>query len=298
MTQLAIVQDDSKSIALHTWDDVVRRAEFFSKSQLIPESIRGKPHDIAIILQMGIELGIDPLQAINGVNVIKGKPSVSPELAIALIRSRLPSAFIKFNEVTESKASVTMARSKDDQDQGFTSVWTMQRAQTMGLADTFNYKKQPGTMLKWRAVGEAARTVFPDLLKGIYVDEELDHLPDAPTGSKAKAIAQAIEPKEVTSEVLGKVVGPKSSNNAPDAGQDNGVLVGGQESEDILGDYVVPVECRFKGMRLKDIAEPALIDYLDVLAENEVKTGKPFQGQWLEFITRADQFLEREGLVG
>lgn len=291
--QLTLVEN--KGISLHTWDDLVKRSEFLAKSQLIPEAIRGKPHDIAVILQMGNELGIDPMQAVNGINCIKGKPSVSPELAIALIRSRLPGAFIKFNEVSESKCSVTMARSKDDLDQSFTSVWTMSRAQSMGLANNHNYKTQPGTMLKWRAVGEAARTVFPDLLKGIYVDEELDHLPDVPTGSKAEKIAKLLEPKEVVSEVVGEA---NTEAKASTPGEE--LTVGGeaQPLDTILGDYVVPEElkCALSGMSLKSITEEKLIEFLDSLdakIETKRKTEPNFEltGKWLEFKTRADQYL-------
>jgi hypothetical protein len=289
---LSLVQD--KSIELHTWDDIVERAKFLASSPLLPEAIRGNVPSVAIIIQMGHELGIGPMQAVNGINVIKGKPSVSPELAIALIRARAPDAYIKFNEASESKVSVTMARSKNDLDQSFTSVWTLQRAAQMGLANNHNYKSQPATMLKWRAVGEAARTVFPDVMKGVYVDEELNHMPNKLGGNKAEKIAQALQPKEVVSEVV--VEEKKLVSETSNPGEELSGFARPQDN--FLGDYVVPeLKTPFDGMKLKDINEEALIEYMDkwdarLEAKQKENPEYVLTGKALEFKTRADQYLE------
>ena len=46
-------------------------------------------------------------------------------------------------------------------------------AKTLGLAGKDNWKKQPATMLKWRAVSACARVVFPDVIQGMYTPEEI-----------------------------------------------------------------------------------------------------------------------------
>lgn len=164
---------DITDVVVTSWEEMQRMAKAFSASALIPQHLQGKFTDVLVILQTAKEMNIAPMQALGGINVIKGKPSVSPELQLALIRSKCPDAFIKI-ETDDEKEEVrcTMAPSKARMDEGFTSIWNMKRANQMGLAQNDNYKKQPLTMLRWRACGEAARTIFPHITRGFYNTEE------------------------------------------------------------------------------------------------------------------------------
>lgn len=150
---------------------MVKRSEILARSTLLPSSLRNKAADILIIMMMAQELNIPPLQALNGINVIQGKPVISPQLMIALIRSKVPNSYIEIVE-REGECKCLMSRDKEDKNQIYTSTWTLERAQEMGIASKDNWKKQAGTMLKWRAVGDCARTVFPDILSGLYFASE------------------------------------------------------------------------------------------------------------------------------
>lgn len=189
-TKAPAIRKDVTDVVLNSWEDMQRMANAFSKSSLLPEHLRGpnKLPDILVIMQQAKELNIAPLQAVSGIHVIKGKPSISPELQLALIRSKAPEAFIKI-EVDHDKVSVrcTMAPSKDRMDEAFVSVWDMERANKMGLANNDNYKKQPLTMLRWRSVGEAARTVFSHITKGLYNSEEIIDLLPPPVNAAPSA---------------------------------------------------------------------------------------------------------------
>lgn len=181
------LRTDIKDVVVTSWEDMQRMATAFSKSMLLPEHLRGpnKLADILVIMQTAKEIGIPPIQAINGIHCIKGKPSISPELQLAMIRAKAPDCFIKF-DVDHKKQEVqcTMAPSRDRKDESFTSVWDMERAKAMGLANNDNYKKQPMTMLKWRAAGEAARTIFPHITRGFYNTEEAFDLTLTPPKSE------------------------------------------------------------------------------------------------------------------
>lgn len=169
MSELPVIFDSDKMNQLY------KACEFFSKSQLVPYALRGKPQDILVILTMAHELNVPPMQAMTQINVIQGKPTISPQLMIGLVRAKLPSAVIKWEiDEAQKRVSCIAARSKEEFDDGlsFISTWDMTRAQAMGLSSKDNYKKQALTMLKWRATGEALRTVFPDLIMGLYVEQE------------------------------------------------------------------------------------------------------------------------------
>jgi hypothetical protein len=285
MNEVAVVQQNN-IVSLSKWDDLLGRAEYLSKSELIPSALRGKPSSVAIVLQIGCELGISPMQALNGISVIQGKPGVDPQLAIALIRQRIPGAVIKFKG-DETRAEVTMARSKDSLDEGYTAVWTMEKAKKMQLASKDNYIKQPGTMLRWRATMEAARMVFPDILKGMYSGEELDGIVDDDSNDKAKSIQERIaaakeiksEPVTPTVEVVAEVVESKINEPAPDLG-------------DPIKDYAIKSDGPMKGKTLGSIDLALLSQYAAAVKAKFTGAGKIMTGAHLEDITRIDQFLE------
>jgi hypothetical protein len=54
-----------------------------------------------------------------------------------------------------------------------TETITKKDATALQLTGKDNYKKQPATMLKWRAVAACARVVFPDVILGLYTPEEM-----------------------------------------------------------------------------------------------------------------------------
>jgi hypothetical protein len=43
----------------------------------------------------------------------------------------------------------------------------------MNLINNDNYRKQPATMFRWRCSSMLARTVYPDVVAGVYDPEEL-----------------------------------------------------------------------------------------------------------------------------
>jgi len=186
-------------------------AEKLAGSQLIPYALKGKPQDILVILQTGHELGLPPMQSLNSIDVIQGRPSLRTQTQIALIRSKFPDALIRV-EKKGNDTICTMGRHQDDKNT-FTSIWNINRAQLMGLTGRDQWKKQPEVMLQWRAMGECARIVFPDVIMNLYTpDEVLDIKPEAPIEAKKSVHVKSsvLEPKKA--EVLD---GPKPVKEVP-----------------------------------------------------------------------------------
>lgn len=210
------MSNETSIVQLSTMGELKERAEIFSKSPLLPTALRNKPFDVLIILQIGAELGLPPMQAIDGIHVIQGKPSISPQLGLSLAQSKLPGFFVKYNEISETKASVTMGRDRAYPDEAYTSVWDLERAKKLGVLDKDNWKKQPGTMLKWRAIGECLRTVCPDVMKGLYTDVELEDIRPNPSDKLTRVQETLSKLKPETREVEVEVT------NAPQTTQEPG----------------------------------------------------------------------------
>ncbi len=245
-------------------DRLYKACATLSKSKMIPVALQGKQEDIFAILVMGTELGIRPMQALNSINVIQGKPTVSPQLMIAMIRGKLPDCVIdiKANPATETVTCKT-ARSKSDLEAGlfYEASWDMKKADKMGLSAKDNYRKQAETMLRWRAVAESCRMTFPDIIMGLYVEEEF----------------KDFDGKELKSAVIVK--------NESQAMLDQDFPIPPEEK--IVGDLYRVQNGKLRGKQLKDIDADVIAEYREELVKRT--TAKK---DWeLELISVFGQYL-------
>jgi hypothetical protein len=150
------------------WSVLQQQAKALVDSGFLPQSVN-TPQKAVAIMMLGRELGIPPWAALSTINVIQGKPTVSPQLMLALINRSGQLANMECIAEPD-KATVTMLRRGRVP---HTETFTMKDAAALNLTGKDNYKKQPATMLKWRAVAACARVVFPDVILGLYTPEEM-----------------------------------------------------------------------------------------------------------------------------
>lgn len=174
MTALA-VQDDYALLR--------QQAADLCKTGFLPKAV-DTPEKAIAIKMMSDALGIHWIVGLQGINVIGGKPTVSPQLMMALVyRSRQLEHFEWSDDGTTS--TVKMKRvgqplhvetfSMEDARRLKTTEWDGSSKRTISLADKSNWQQQPKTMRKWRAIAAACRIVFPDVTWGIasYTPEEM-----------------------------------------------------------------------------------------------------------------------------
>lgn len=150
------------------WSGMMQVAEALVSSGFLPQSIKTSAQAVAIILA-GRELGIGPWQAVQTINVIQGKPTVSPQLMLALINQSGQLEDIAIDG--DGKGCIVMMKRKGRQPH--TETFTFEDATKLGLSSKDNYRKQPAIMLRWRAVAACARVVFPDVILGLYTPDEM-----------------------------------------------------------------------------------------------------------------------------
>jgi hypothetical protein len=122
-------------------------------------------------------LDIHPLAALNGIHIIKGKPTQSAEL----MRSLVQRAGHKFRTTTmTTERSVVSIERADDPGFPVEVTFTMQDARDAGLTGSDTWKHYPSSMLHARATSMVVRAACPDVLMGIsYTAEELGAAVDA-----------------------------------------------------------------------------------------------------------------------
>ena len=151
-------------------------AQMASKTALVPQGFRGKPEDCYIAIQMGLELGLKPLQALSGIAVVNGKACLYGDSLIALVRSFPECEYVveSFDEQTMTATCKSKRKGQPEQATNFSKA-DAQTAKLWGKQGPWT--QYPKRMLQMRARGFNLRDVFPDALMGIITMEEAKDYP-------------------------------------------------------------------------------------------------------------------------
>lgn len=155
-------------------------AEILSASNLLPRAYQKQPANVFTAMAMGEALGLKPIEAINSINVIQGKPALSAELMGAMVRRAGHKLRITCTK-NPPTATATLIR-KDDPDSPFTVTWDEKAAARAGLwMSSPSWQKYPDQMMRARAVTEVCRMGAADALSGfVHTVEELGGEPQDP----------------------------------------------------------------------------------------------------------------------
>jgi hypothetical protein len=145
--------------------------DYLAKSDLMPEALRGKPANCAIVIMTGHELGLGPMLSARTINVIKGKSSLSADLMGALVQRSPVCEY--FMPVESTATQATYETKRRGHPKPVRLSWTMKQAQAAGLTSQPNYRAYPEAMLRARCEAALARMVYPDIVAGIYDPDEL-----------------------------------------------------------------------------------------------------------------------------
>jgi hypothetical protein len=161
-------------------------AKLLASSDFVPKDFKGKPGNCFLAMQMGAELGVPPLQALQNIAIINGRPSIWGDLALAVVQA---------NPDYEDHREFFTGTPFDD---NYTAVFQIKRkgqawhetkfsvtdAKTAKLWQKRGYNGQdtpwitnPKRMLQMRSRGFGLRDKFADALKGMKLAEEIMDIP-------------------------------------------------------------------------------------------------------------------------
>ena len=174
MTQALALQPQQAGLS-----EQIQYANAVSRAGLLPQAYRNKPADIIVVMGLGQSMGLSPMESVYRINVIQGKPTASAELIAAQVRKAGHKLRLKKDEAHQS-VTCTIIRA-DDPEAPFSVTRDRRWAEQMGLINKDNYKKQPMTMLTWRAITACAREACPEALYGVaYTPDEMHDMDSAP----------------------------------------------------------------------------------------------------------------------
>lgn len=128
------------------------------------------PEAAMAIMLKGYEMGLGFATSFELIQVVQGKPSLSPRGALALLHNSPKIEAIDIQRLVDDKGdfvgySCTMRRTNGFE---YTATWTMDDARRAGLVKPGSgWENYPENMCLWRAVGFAADVVAPDITAGM-----------------------------------------------------------------------------------------------------------------------------------
>jgi hypothetical protein len=153
------------------------------------------PGKVLLVMETGRMLGVDPMAAIQGINVIEGKASISPALMLAVVRKAGHKLEVRLEGSVRGGDIVAIATlTRGDDGTVWEERWDLDRAERAGLIDSYlpdgdgkwsvrarsdkdvakPWEAYTENLLRHRAVGDVCKFGATDALMGVhYVPEEL-----------------------------------------------------------------------------------------------------------------------------
>ena len=188
--QLAARQANQVDLSPQTFEQALTFANYLADSNMVPKDFQGKPANCLIAMQWGTELGMKPLQAIQNIAVINGRPALWGDAVIALVLASPVCEYV--TEDDDGATATCRVKRKGGQEQ--VRTFSMDDAQKAGLSGKQGpWTQYPKRMRQLRARAFALRDVFPDVLRGMAVAEELQDMEAAGKPPVNKHMGQAEE---------------------------------------------------------------------------------------------------------
>lgn len=193
------------SLAPTSLAQAMEYSEMIARTDMVPKDYKGKPANILVAIQMGQEVGLAPMQALQNIAVINGRPSLWGDAMIALIMSH--PKFISIDESLDESTMIATCVIKrltiTGEESVFTSTFSKDDATKAGLwTKQGPWKQYPKRMLQLRARGFCCRDSFADALKGLHsAEESRDMAPEKDITPKKSALAGIVKQAEPIKEI-------------------------------------------------------------------------------------------------
>ncbi|MDV3437318.1 hypothetical protein R1H25_17805 [Stenotrophomonas sp. C2852] len=229
-----------------TFEQAIQFCDYLAESDLVPKDFKGKPANCLIAIQWGAELGLKPLQALQNLAIINGRPALWGDAVIALVRSSPLCEYI--TEADDGGTAVCRVKRRGESEE--VRNFSMDDAKVAGLLGKSGpWTQYPKRMRQMRARAFALRDVFPDVLRGMPIAEEVMDIPQAGAASneqpRAAIESQADKRLPLYSEADFSANLPKWWN----------IIASGRKSADDLI-ATLQTKARFTADQLQEIRNP------------------------------------------
>jgi hypothetical protein len=168
--------------------------KFSGAGDIIPKEFQNNPQKCFAAIYKGVLLGLDAFQSLQRISVINGRATIWGDTALALVKKSGLLVFFKEEIFERDGKMIAICSVQRVGEELHISEFTQQDAELASLWGNNVWKKYPKRMLKYRARAFALRDVFPDVLDGLYLKEEIE-------GDELKVVNNESNEKENEKEV-------------------------------------------------------------------------------------------------
>jgi len=172
------------ALAPQNFEGLWRMAQIMAASGFMPKGME-RVESVFVAVQFGLEVGLSPMQAVQNIAPINGRPAIWGDAMLGLVRASGYMESIKEDVIGSGDAQEAVCQVwRKGEDNPVThrfSVADAKRANLWGKSGP--WQQYPRRMLQMRARGFCLRDAFPDVLKGLYSREELEGVPERYMGS-------------------------------------------------------------------------------------------------------------------
>jgi len=193
MTDQFAISTRNRGLQLTTFDDMARFAKGVIASQLAPRHFNS-PEKVIVAMQYGLEVGLSPMQSLQSIAVINGRPSLWGDAlpALAWASGKLAEVSEYFDGEGENLTAVCETL-RVGQSKPAVRRFSVSDAKRAGLWDKAGpWTQYPQRMLQMRARAWCFRDNLADVLCGLQVAEEATDMPDiSPANEQATGLSMS-----------------------------------------------------------------------------------------------------------
>jgi len=163
-----------------SWSEAMQFSAAIAKSSFCPKDYRNRPEDILVAIQMGLEVGLKPMQALQNIAVINNRPCLWGDGALAVVQAsgQLESIEETVQGDLQANAVATCVLKRKGMHAETKRQFSIEDARRAKLLNKPGpWQDYRGRMLQMRARGFALRDAFADILKGLNIREEMEDIP-------------------------------------------------------------------------------------------------------------------------
>lgn len=199
-----------QTTAVVPFEAIKSMANMIVKSRLF--NLQNDEQAVSLMLLCQAE-NIHPMKAVQRYHIIQGKPAMRSDAMLGDFISK--GGKVEWHERSAEKASATFY--SNGCPKGLKITWTMDDAETAGVAGKDNWKKYPRQMLSARVISEGVRATDPATTQGLYVPEEIQDFVsvEVPVNPPVNEVSEKLLPPVAEAEPTPPVDPPPEPSEKP-----------------------------------------------------------------------------------
>ena len=174
-------------------------AEELSKSDIIPKEFQKKPANCLIAVELSNRLKASPFQVMQNMDVIYGRPALRSSFVIACINNSgkiIGSLKFEMNEKCTKCRAWAIEKETGSKLTGPTITMEMAEKEGWLTKNGSKWKTMPDLMLRYRAASFFGRLYCPEIMNGMYTDDEVSDFKENSTSEVIDVFDESVLPDD------------------------------------------------------------------------------------------------------